>query len=137
MKIEAGKFYRTRNGQKVGPLSCSIGNPIWPWNVYDQKYESGCIYWYPDGQTACYGNRSEPADGYELVAEWVDELGLVRSVTHKEIVAGRHGQLYVGQRDNDFLPIRIELNGAFTAAELRNEIVKLTEIVNAMDEIAK
>lgn len=60
-KIEAGKFYRTRDGRKVGPMEDS-GDSLYPW-------KDGENAWMKDGH---FLTRSiESAD--DLVSEWVDE----------------------------------------------------------------
>lgn len=66
LKIEAGKFYRTRDGRKVGPIE----------NRKREDAEHPFIWNWPDGR----GNRIYKPDGTnysdrndDLIAEWVDE----------------------------------------------------------------
>ena len=65
LKIEAGRYYRTREGRKVGPMdhySCSVGN-MHPWHV------DGCgMLWKYDGT----GYEGKYPDN-DLIAEWTDE----------------------------------------------------------------
>ncbi|MCD4512516.1 hypothetical protein LQT97_14915 [Brucella pseudogrignonensis] len=65
-KIEAGKYYRTRDGRKVGPIE----------NRKREDAEHPFIWNWPDGR----GNRIYKPDGTnysdrndDLIAEWVDE----------------------------------------------------------------
>ena len=64
LQIEAGKYYRTRDGRKVGPM--------WP----DDSF-SGIAFiekeldgrgWWPDGTIAGNNDTCET-----IIAEWVDE----------------------------------------------------------------
>lgn len=60
VKIEAGKFYKTRDGRKVGPME------NWVQGQYREKVGDG-RYWSEDGKgEGC-------ASGADLVAEWRDE----------------------------------------------------------------
>lgn len=65
LKIEAGKFYRTRDGRKVGPMVA----------FYDDGRcfaSSGTMkggLWNPDGSAWFTGAEDSPV----LIAEWVDE----------------------------------------------------------------
>ena len=68
MKIEAGKYYRTRDGRKVGPMveECPRWSD-WPFDVRNEDGDrtiSVCL-WKDDG-TCDEGSR------YDLVAEWTD-----------------------------------------------------------------
>lgn len=62
LTIQAGKFYKTRDGRKVGPML-----------VYDDEYfhvrsgsEFGSVIWREDGSAAWHRDP-------DLIAEWVDE----------------------------------------------------------------
>lgn len=63
MKIEAGKYYKTRDGRKVGPATaryntgCSDG----PWKVNGWNYDD-------DGKCS----NMSPCK-HDLIAEWQDE----------------------------------------------------------------
>ena len=63
LKIEAGKFYKTRDGRKVGPMSV---------DGYDLLSAPGFSLkeWYGNGR--CYSDlsRTTPKD---IIAEWIDE----------------------------------------------------------------
>ena len=60
MQIETGKFYKTRGGEKVGPVIteyCQIG---FGWHALGDPR-----FWYGTGK--CYDGQS-----YDLIAEWTD-----------------------------------------------------------------
>ena len=65
LKIEAGKYYRTRDGRKVGPVT--------GWGGY---YVADGMHYNSSGECGWCG-RHTPADdwrdAHDLIAEWVDE----------------------------------------------------------------
>jgi hypothetical protein len=64
MKIEAGKYYRTRDGQKVGPAERNDGIKI-VWNI---PIDGRFLGYLRDG-TLCINNPD-----YEIISEWSDDL---------------------------------------------------------------
>ena len=120
MQIEAGKYYRTRDGRKVGP-AWTDGNQPHPWCVPFDESE----HWYRDDGASCLGNA-----GYDIIAEWTEApTGPVRTVTRKEIVPGVYGNVIVwndGSGDVSVMNMR-------TATELRAAIATLTEIADALE----
>lgn len=105
MKIEVGKFYRTRDGQKVGPVR-KLDLDI---NCVKFEYKNNTYYcWAENGRE--YRNeymRTRPSHDfnkpYDLVALWED-LSAVKEVTRKEIVPGRYGVVdIVKSKDGGFL----------------------------------
>jgi hypothetical protein len=136
LKLEVGKFYRTRDGRKVGPME--------PGPAADLMWVA------PDNMTARFLNGRVVRDGEspaDLIAEWCD--GPVRTVTRKEIVGGVYGRLYIDrQAGGDGRRILIDLaningerkDGAVSQGwsydELRAAIATLTEIADALDEQA-
>jgi hypothetical protein len=72
LTIEAGKFYKTRDGRKVGPIvKAQWGyGPDWLWSVEHPFVASSGKAWRADGTFSTVAGRSDEAD---LVAEWVDE----------------------------------------------------------------
>lgn len=129
LKLEVGKYYRTRDGRKVGPMEPH------------RKKE-----WLTDGKGALWSSFTgeryygcAPAD--DLIAEWTDApTGPVRTVTRKEIVPGVYGCVNLGAVDGDSAQIRLQNPGFletwYTAAELRAAIATLTEIADALEEQA-
>lgn len=70
LRIEPGKFYKTRDGRRVGPIketrySNGAGNLSWPFTVGLQEFwtESGKAYW---------GNINGEVNS-EIISEWTDE----------------------------------------------------------------
>lgn len=61
LKIEAGKYYKTRDGRKVGPMYV-INDPYWPWACSDFSYRDDGT-WDADMEQ----------DEQDLIEEWQDE----------------------------------------------------------------
>jgi hypothetical protein len=120
MKIEEGKFYRTRDGRKMEPV---YRDGSWTCT------EGYC--WLPSGR-----HCSDP-DGcpFDLIAEWNE--GPVREVTRKEIVPGEYGRIKIASgRTETSVPINIlpSTRGFYlNAAELRAAAATLTEIADALE----
>lgn len=80
MKIEAGKYYRTRDGRKVGPMeNVAIGS----------AFTANSMLWSEFGDFCgdvnggiCYQMKSNPDQ--DLIAEWQDEPTLWRDMTPEE-----------------------------------------------------
>jgi len=135
MKLEVGKYYRTREGEKVGPMRHYPDDRSHPW-----RSDSGAAY-------ADDGTRWEGANQPDsiIIAEWSDEpaapkpsaTGPVRTVTRKEIVPGVYGKIEVESRVGG---VRIEMQEQFycdqNVAELRAAIATLTEIADALEYAA-
>lgn len=69
MKIEAGKFYKTRDGLKVGPMEA-----FGPKDRYREEMGDG-RYWFQDG------NAGHQAENDDLISEWRD------LTPHKQLTA--------------------------------------------------
>ena len=62
MQIEAGKYYRTRDGRKVGPMERDkVDGKDW------REKDNSARLWYDDGTRWICDEDSD------LIAEWVDE----------------------------------------------------------------
>ena len=79
LKIEAGKFYRTRDGRKVGPIYEVRGDGV--------AYWSGSEH---DGEICCFSNGKirlgKVECGGDLIAEWTDahpEIGTLQELDVK------------------------------------------------------
>ncbi|PDS97555.1 hypothetical protein CO659_12910 [Rhizobium sp. S9] len=68
--IEAGKFYKTRDGRKVGPVTEEGYMDVYPFRVPGGPY--GKVYIRKDG-TANLGMSEKESPLWDLIAEWVDE----------------------------------------------------------------
>ena len=64
LKLEVGKFYRTRDGRKVGPMLIWNDCVDYPWSDH---MEDGTDVWSPNGLSC------PPVDSpTDIVAEWID-----------------------------------------------------------------
>lgn len=120
MKLEAGKFYKTRNGLKFGPAE-----EVYPSSIYGWVVPSN------DGHPATYdsyGNRISPYSSNEedLVSEWHD--GPIRTVTRREIVPGTYGRVKVTQG------LYVHCNSMRNAEELREAAHLLNQLAEFMEE---
>lgn len=61
LKIEAGRYYRTRDGRKVGPMESDNWGDGYPWTDGDR--------WYSSSGAWVHDEESE----HDLIAEWQDE----------------------------------------------------------------
>ena len=65
MYLEVGKFYQTRDGDKVGPMRDDwAGEDVFHWHVAEGRL-NGCL-WDAAGKSATQGCS------YDLVAEWME-----------------------------------------------------------------
>lgn len=130
LKLLAGVCYRTRDGQKVGPLV--VGGSL----EYPFLVENDVGSWTANGRFSAFGAEHS----YDLVAEWIDvpdTTSPVRTVEHTEIVPGTYGRLLVDSVNFKRLSVDIDLTSvAFTAAECRATAAMLTAIANGLDRIA-
>jgi len=66
IKLQAGKFYKTRDGQKVGPMVKKLGlsadGYYYPWDDTSNKNH---YFWSHEGK--CYDGPQ-----HDLIAEWTD-----------------------------------------------------------------
>lgn len=67
LKIDAGRYYRTRDGRKVGPLVETGNNEYWPF-----KWPEKTMYYKANGYS-CPGSAHQHRNQDDLIAEWVDE----------------------------------------------------------------
>lgn len=88
IKIEEGKFYRTRDGRKVGPMAPvrrpSVYAAVWIWTDASNgnpRCDLGERLWRADG-TEHYEPDEESV--HDLVAEWADEPTLWRDMTPEQ-----------------------------------------------------
>jgi hypothetical protein len=109
IKIEAGKYYRTRDGRKVGPMvKDGCYNDGFPW-----MYDIGAGWWSDDGQRKSKRLR----ETHDIIAEWTDApdvdltkitapFGLLPKETQDALKA--HGGPYEIWRENgwdEWLPL--------------------------------
>ena len=132
MKIEAGIFYKTRGGEKVGPITL-VSPPLHEtWAGYGEDSAITRTY-FADGQWI----KGEPTDN-DLVSEWTDEpTGPVITETVKRIVPGVYGIVRVGGVRYGKALIQVsmaerELWEGADAEQLRAAAATLLEIADAL-----
>lgn len=120
MKIEHGKFYKTRSGCKVGPAKMTDQS----WSLEEGfVWSLGGAYLYRENGTT----SSEPDD--YVVAEWVE--GPVRTVTRTEIVGGVYGAVQITAVYDDGVNIYAN-SGKWSADDLRAAAATFIEIADAL-----
>jgi hypothetical protein len=108
MKLEVGKFYRTRDGRKVGPMSKDgFNGDGFPW-----MYELGAGWWSEDGQR----QKTSLRETQDLIAEWTDTVDLTKITTpfgllpkETQDALKAHGgpyEIWGGNDWNDWPPMR-------------------------------
>lgn len=97
LQIEEGKYYRARNGKKIGPMTRMPGADHYKWGWFDEDDQ-------PYSHTDNGRYHVNEVSGLDLIAEWVDEapavdltkidkpLGLLDEATLKALKA--HGGPY-------------------------------------------
>ena len=99
LKIEEGKYYKTRDGRKVGPITASI-TAGWPWETDGGKYDRfiGTRWaWRYDGSF----QEDDPGEhDLDLIAEWTGGPVVTETVTKTRIVPGVYGCIQVGEPTN-------------------------------------
>lgn len=126
LKLEAGKYYKTRDGRKVGPMVVWLDSDIEGAHKWHEGPEGGNRFveggdiWATDG-TSKYGCPT-------LIAECTEEeTGPVRMVTRKEIVEGRFGDVIVNEGS-------ISVAWMTEAHSIRAAIATLTQIADALED---
>lgn len=132
LKVEEGKFYRTRRGIKVGPVLRRDGGAA---DDTDGPFKIAGLWNYTeDGLVGTLSKGDEPDD---LVSEWSDEPpSPVRTVTRKEIVPGHFGLIEIEHGPNRVTAEGVSLwlprNHRYSPAELRATASTLIEIADAL-----
>lgn len=126
MKIEVGKYYRTRDGRKVGPIENSkYGGKKYPF-VWNWPNGQGSRIYTADGTN--YSNRDD-----DLISEWlpwetIDYKSPIRTVKRREIVAGKYGIVTI--KECGF----IHINTMGTPDNLREAAHILNQIAEVLEE---
>lgn len=79
LKIEEGKYYKTRDGRKVGPFTRRTWTDGFPW---DESTEDE-YFWSDDGSCQVTSGGCN-----DLIAEWTDGPIVTETVTKTRIVPG-------------------------------------------------
>ena len=127
MQIEVGKYYRARDGRKVGPMTATRWPEVLGGRNVDGK---NCIFNKSNG-THGDADSEDPVihnnQAFDLIAEWQE--GPVRTVTCKEIVRGWYGIVHVAKNGN------VGVNTySRNPTELRAAAATLIEIADALEE---
>lgn len=126
MKIEAGKYYKTRDGRKVGPMSAHRDNQGDKDDIWMVGNDSLSARWQ-DG-TSAHDHSLRPSD---LVAEWTDGPVVTETVTKTRIVPGVYGAVTVGAYDNKSVVAYIGMT-FYNADELDAAAAILTQLAEGL-----
>jgi len=134
VKLEVGKYYKTREGKKVGPAEHNDCIP-YPFNVP----HGGRFMGYASDGKLCLDDIKYR--DHDIIAEWSDApASPVRTVTRKEIVPGEYGKVGVGEAHGDVIWLGLrqpngdyDLCSLMCAADLRAAIATLAEIAEALE----
>lgn len=130
MKLEAGKFYKTRNGLKFGPA--------------EEVYPFGNSGWMVPSSTGhpatydSYGNRVSPTclSEEDLVAEWHD--GPIRTVTRREIVTGSYSNVNVLTVKSGSVVVQlVNGSGSKTSSSVTLSAEELREAAHLFNQLAE
>lgn len=121
LKIEAGRYYKTRDGRKVGPIGPNEGGLAeYPWQ--DNSDWTDC--WTTDGRFYNDGTESQ----HDIVAEWIDEpvavaasndntpstAGFTIPLVDEDPAAGKDGSAQLTVRiTSDFTELHEQIDYAF------------------------
>lgn len=123
MKIEAGKYYKTRDGRKVGPIQrAGSGKVHHYWHDGASFLGQFTNNWSRKGYSSSY-------PGLDIISEWQDEPSPIRTVTRKEIVPGVYGAVVIGENKSVLVPQRI-----YTSDKLREAAHILNQIAEALED---
>lgn len=129
MKIEKGKFYKTRDGRKVGPMRDD-------WN-YESLFKFHVTVGELDGDLWEISGKNYRSAERDLVSLWQDETpSPIQSKTVTEIAHGTYG--HVSIIDSCTKYVRLSVNGGlFEASELRAAALTLTQLADFLEEQGK
>lgn len=138
IKIEEGKFYKTRDGRKVGPM-------------YGRTYGGFCdrsqtITHQPWNEGGSFLSSKFPSP-LDLVSEWIDTPSPIQEVTvkkeivqvvetkEKKLVPGRYGYLKI-EESYDVFYVSVHTLAAFPkfADKFRETAAALNAIANFLEE---
>jgi hypothetical protein len=88
MKIEVGKYYKTRSGKKVGPAEKIVHHASYPWDIP----HGGGFYAYTAEGKSCLEYVQD-----DIVGEWVEEMTIDR--TWSEMTPKEKGALLLAHHE--------------------------------------
>jgi len=127
MKIEAGKFYKTRDGRKVGPMiwvrDGALPEPYCMFKAEGEEYS-----WDYHGH---YSHTYSGVSQMDLISEWpsYDDNGPIREVRRREIVPGVYGIVRLLSRGS----VGVETN-LYTAEQLREAAHLFNQLAEVLEE---
>ena len=121
MQIEAGKYYRTRDGRKVGPLAERYHPEF---QLQGGMEEFGATAWRKNG-TNIY------SQDMDLIAEWTDGPVRTETVTTRRIVPGVYGRLRVFE-GVEGIAYELAGNCYLTATELDDLAMVASQLAEAL-----
>lgn len=126
LKIEVGKFYKTRDGRKVGPIEKGEQHDSGgPW-----FFKFGVNHYEKDGSSCRNGLGFNTFEEDDLISEWQDETpSPIHTVTRREIVAGKYGVVYISSANEIWIAAR-----KHTPEELREAAHLLNQIAEVLEE---
>jgi len=138
MIVEQGKYYKTRDGRKVGPMVKGILS-VWPFEAKEDGNDRAFgtrTAWRLDGTFDPHSSRS--AHALDLVALWQEPTsqGPVRTKTVKEVVPGMYSGIVVdGGGDDSGGFVRLSfIRSAMHSSELRAAALVLTQLAEALEQ---
>ncbi|RVO41329.1 hypothetical protein CN093_08675 [Sinorhizobium meliloti] len=95
--VKAGKYYRTRDGRKVGPMFLSDDQETaYPFGG-EIEGEPGADWYTADGNWWCDGSEAER----DIIVEWVDEHAAKATVgAQVDTIAEEYGPVVAASNDN-------------------------------------
>jgi hypothetical protein len=132
VKLEVGKYYKTRDGRKVGPMIKEGWDDGEPWTAPGYGYY---------GESGKWDTISDELDDDDIVSEWVDykscksaqvdEYGPIR--TRREIVPGTYGVIRIDKGSNG--PVLDLWKANPTAEELREAAHLFNQLAEVLEDV--
>jgi hypothetical protein len=129
LKIEEGKFYKTRDGRKVGPIVVHFGREHAGAEGFRNDHWYISTNRYYSEMSGRVSIRGESPD--DLIEEWSEKPTPIRTITRREIVPGQYGAVWL-ETDG-----RIVINGTHTPEELREAAHVLNQIAEYLESEGK
>jgi hypothetical protein len=129
LKLETGKFYKTRDGQKVGPVIYRRECDDYAVDGFAGPY--GRAWWTENGIRGGVGDIHEG----DIIAEWAESPVRTVTIKRKELIEGEYGLVRLDlHRGVRVVYIPPENGYQASASELRAAAATLTEIADALEQ---
>lgn len=126
LTIQQGKFYKTRDGRKVGPIGPNEGG-LEDFPLQDNSDWTDC--WTTDGRYYNDGTESQ----HDLIAEWVDEPAVTASNDNTPSTAGFTIPLV--DEEPETLTLVVTADTADAESALDTIIAKLERIAELQEQL--